>query len=467
MGERLGEGAYAHTNIVIPPLSPYHIDMSDLAINWHARTWRIAAPVIITNVSVPILGIVDTAVVGRLPGAEYVGAVAIGALIFSLLYHGCNFLRMGTTGLTAQAYGARNGGDVKTWLARALLFGSLIGVAMVMLQWPLFHFASLLVGPSDAVLPLAEDYFSVRIWAAPFALANFALLGWFFGVQDVRAALITQIYMNGVNVVLDIWFVLGLGWGVTGVAWATVIGETSALGLGLIFAARHLARMGGKMDRSAVFEVSALKRLMQLSRDIFIRSMCLQAAFVTLTAVGARMGDVTLAANAVLLHFQTFMAYALDGFATATEALAGEAFGAGKRRRFKAAVNASTIWAVAFSIIFAAIYGLFGRDVIDLITTIPEVRERAYAFVIWMIILPPVSVWSFQLDGIFIGCTWSREMRNSMILSLIAYIGAVVLLSSAFGNHGLWASLVVLMVARAVTLSWMMPKLVRQIPDNN
>ena len=189
---------------------------------WHRRTWRIALPVIVTNVSVPILGIVDTAVVGRLPGPEFVGAVAVGALIFNLLYHGCNFLRMGTTGLTAQSFGARDGREVRTWLVRALMLGGVLGAMMVVLQWPIFEAASLILGPSDSVRPLTEEYFSIRIWSAPAALANYALLGWFFGTQNTRAALITQIYMNGINALLDFWFVMGLGWGVAGVAWATV-----------------------------------------------------------------------------------------------------------------------------------------------------------------------------------------------------------------------------------------------------
>lgn len=430
---------------------------------WHQRTWRIALPVIVTNVSVPILGIVDTAVVGRLPGPEFVGAVAIGALIFSMLYHGCNFLRMGTTGLTAQSFGARDGSEVRTWLIRALMFGFFIGAIMLVLQWPIFEISAFIIGPSETVRPLTEEYFSIRIWAAPAALANYALLGWFFGVQNTRAALITQIYMNGVNALLDIWFVLGLGWGVAGVAWATVIGESSAVLLGLFLAAMHLRKIGGHFDRAAIMQAAPLKRMLGVNRDIFIRSMCLQSVFVILAAIGARMGDTILAANAILLHLQVFVAYALDGFATAAEALTGEAKGARSSARFNAAVRASFSWALVFAVGFSVLTFAIGPLVIDFLTISEAVRSTAREHLIWSIILPLVSVWSFQLDGIFIGCTWSRQMRNAMALSLLMYLASLPVLVPAFGNHGLWAAFLVLMAARAVTMSWMLPKLQRSI----
>lgn len=434
--------------------------------NWHARTWRIAAPVIITNVSVPILGIVDTAVVGRLPGPEYVGAVAVGALIFSLLYHGCNFLRMGTTGLTAQSYGARDGSEVRTWLGRALMLGGAVGLFLAVMQIPIFAAASLIIGASDTVTPLTETYFHIRIWAAPFALANFALLGWFFGTQNTKAALITQIYMNGVNVVLDIWFVMGLDLGVAGVAWATVIGETTALGLGLILARAQLRRIGGRFERATLLRPDALKRMFSVNRDIFIRSMCLQASSVAITAIGARMGDATLAANAVLLHFQTFMAHALDGFAMAAEALTGEALGARSRRNFRAATRATGIWALVFASIFSLFYWGAGEHIIALITTEPTVRAGAEAYLIWTVVLPLFSVWSFQLDGIFIGCTWTRQMRNTMALSLAVFLCSLWVLVPLIGNHGLWASLCVMMTVRALSLASLLPALTRQIPDD-
>ncbi len=437
--------------------------ISEDANYWHRRTWRIALPVIFTNVTVPLLGIVDTAVVGRLPGPEFVGAVAIGALILNLLYHGCNFLRMGTTGLTAQSFGARDGVEVRTWLVRALLVGVMIGLLMVILKWPIFEIAAFITGPSDKVLPLSQEYFSIRIWSAPAALANFALLGWFFGVQNTRAALITQIYMNGINALLDFWFVLGLGWGVAGVAWATVIGESTAVLLGLFLAMRHLKRMGGHFDRAAIMQAAPLKRMLGVNRDIFIRSICLQAVFVVMTSMGARMGDTILAANAILLHIHVFAAYALDGFSTAAEALTGEAKGARSKARFTAAIRTTAIWALIFATAFSAATIFLGAPVIDLLTISDSVRIAAREYLIWSIVLPLVSVWSFQLDGIFIGCTWSREMRNAMILSLLIYIVSIPVLVPGFDNHGLWAAFMILMAARAMTLGWKLPGLRQEI----
>jgi len=243
------------------------------------------------------------------------------------------------------------------------------------------------------------------------------------------------------------------------VAWATVIGETSAVVLGLIFAARHLSRMGGRFDRTAILQAAPLKRMLGVNRDIFIRSMCLQAVFVILTAIGARMGDTVLAANAILLHLQVFTAYAMDGFSTAAEALTGEAKGARSRAKFSAAIRATTFWAVAFAITFCGLTAAFGPSVIDFLTLSEPVRTTAREYLVWSIFLPLVSVWSFQLDGIFIGCTWSKEMRNAMALSLLVYLISLPVLVPMFGNHGLWGAFMILMAARAVTLGWKLPRL--------
>ncbi|MDA8637440.1 MATE family efflux transporter [Rhodospirillales bacterium] len=427
----------------------------ETSIYWHKRTWRIAAPVIITNISVPMLGAVDTAVVGRLPGPEYLGAVAVGALIISMMYHSCNFLRMGTTGLTAQSFGARDGDEVRTWLGRALLMALAIGAIFIALQWPIYELARLVVNPSDAVDPLTQAYFQIRIWGAPAALANYALLGWFFGIQNTKAALITQVYMNGMNIILDLWFVLGLEWGVEGVAWATIISEYTALGLGLVLAGASLVKFGGRLKFAELREAGPLRRMLSVNRDIFIRSICLQIAFVTITSIGSRLGDTTLAANAILLQIQVFIAQGLDGFATAAEALTGEAKGAKRRDRFDAAVRASTIWAGGLAVLFCGMTALLGPWVIDTLTTVESVRETARIYLIWSIFMPAISIWSFQLDGIFIGCTWSKQMRDSMFLSLAVFLITVAVLHNYFGNHGLWASFAIFMVARAITMAWL------------
>jgi MATE family multidrug resistance protein len=433
------------------------------AENWNRKTWSLAGPVILSNISVPLLGAVDTAVVGHLPGPHYLGAVAVGALIFSVIYQGCNFLRMGTTGLTAQSLGARDPDEVRTCLARAALLAVSVGVLLIALQSPVIWASLQIINPGPQVQPMADAYFSIRIWGAPMALLNLALLGWFFGIQNTRAALATQVFMNGVNIVLDLWFVLGLGWGVEGVAWATLIAEVSAIALGAWMVRRNLSRVGGHWHVRGVINAERLARMFWVNGDIFIRSMCLQAAFVLIISIGARMGDLTLAANAVLLNFQIFSAYAMDAFANAAEALTGEAVGARNRKQFRKAVKASSLWALIFSALFSIFYFAVGPLLIDLLTSIDTVRVAAREYLPWMVVLPLFSVWSFQLDGIFIGSTWTTEMRNGMAMSLVVFGVALFLLVPALENHGLWLSFCLFMVTRALTLGAVYPRLERTV----
>ena len=433
------------------------------AENWNRRVWRLAGPIILANISVPLLGAVDTAVVGHLPGAQSIGAVAVGALIFNFIYFGFNFLRMGTTGLTAQALGAGDTAEVRASLVRALAVAAALGIGLVALQGPVAWAAFGLIDASAGVSPLANSYFSIRIWSAPAVFANFAILGWFIGVQNTRAALFLQVAMNGANMALDLWFVFGLGLGVAGVAWATLISEVGAVALGLVLVRRTVRPMGGRWRLDRAVASSRLKRMVAVNRDIFIRSLCLQAAFFLFTAMAAGMGDVVLAANAVLLIFQSLLSYGLDGFAHAAEALTGGAVGAGDRARFKGAVRATSRWALVFAGAYAVFYGALGPVLIDVITDVSEVRATARAYLPWVVLSPLVSVWSFQLDGIFIGATRTAGMRNAMAVSLALYAAAVWVLIPVMGNHGLWLAFLVLMVARAVTLALLYPRLERAV----
>lgn len=420
--------------------------------HWNKRVWRIAGPIILSNISVPLLGLVDTAVVGRLPGPSYIGAVAIGAMIFNVLYWAFGFLRMGTTGFTAQAIGRDDFDDCRNILGRAFIIALMISAGLLLLQVPLKSLAFQIVDASPSVLMLSDTYFDIRIWAAPAALLNYALLGWFIGAEDTKSALISQVFLNGLNMVLDIIFVLHLDWGVDGVAYATVIAEYSALGLALLLMKKRAARLGGQWQPTAWFNLQAQIAMMTVNRDIFIRTLCLQAVFVSFTAVGARLGDVQLAANAVLLLFQSIMAYGLDGFAFAAETLTGQAYGARRKQDFHEAVRAGTRFAVALSVLTALVYWLFGPMVIDFITKDAAVQQSARIFLIWTIISPIISVWSFMLDGIFIGCTRSREMRNAMAISLVFYLCLLAVTLPAFGNHGLWFAFLAFMAMRAMTL---------------
>lgn len=427
--------------------------------NWHGKVWRLAGPIILSNLSIPLLGLTDTAVVGRLPGPEYIGAVAVGALIFGILYFGLNFLRMGTTGFVAQAFGAGNVDEVLASLGRAVLLASLLGLGLIILQNPINWAAFNLIQPEQNVTTLATNYFHIRIWGAPAALINFAIVGYFIGIQNTRAALATQVFMNGLNILLDIWFVLGLGWGVDGVAAATLIAEITTIFLGLWLVQKNARLMNSQWRWELVRDLEKIKRMMAVNRDIFIRSICLHIAFVIFTTIGARTGTDILAANALLFQFQHLMSYALDGFAHAAESLAGAAYGAGHKKTFRAAVKASSFWALVFSGAFSLAFWAGGTVLIDFLTTVQSVRDQAYVFLIWAILSPLVSVWSFQLDGIFIGTTHSAEMRNGMIIALLAFILTTVAMVPLYGNHGLWMAFMFFMIVRAIALAFYYPRI--------
>ncbi len=418
----------------------------------NARVWRLAGPIIVSNLSVPMLGLVDTAVMGHLPEARYLGGVAVGAMVFTFIFWGFGFLRMGTGGLTAQAFGANDGDEVRACLARAAVIALPAALVLIVLQAPIAWVAFSIVEASPAVETLAEEYFFIRIWGAPATLMNFALLGWFIGVQNTRAALYHQLCLNGVNIVLDLLFVLGFGWGVEGVAAATAIADLVAVMFGLALARPLLARVGGRFDRRRILDGTRLRRTMALNLDIFIRTICLVFAFAYFTARGAAFGDVVLAANAVLLNFQTFMAHALDGFAHAAEALGGRAIGARDRGEFRLAVRGSFKWALSVAVFFALLYLAAGGAIVDALTSIDGVRETARDYLVWSIFMPLVAVFPFVLDGIFLGATAGRMMRNAMIVSVAVYLVACFGLVPLFGNHGLWAALTIFMGMRGVTL---------------
>ena len=433
---------------------------------WHRRVWALAFPIILSNVSVPLLGAVDTAVVGHLPDAYYLGAVAVGAMIFNFLYWGVGFLRTATTGLVAQAHGATDADEVRSVVGRALLIGGLIAVVLVIAQAPIAWAAFSIVEASQEVEEFARSYFHIRIFAAPATLANYVFLGLFVGLQNARAALIVQLWMNGLNVVLDLVFVIGFGWGVEGVALATAISEYSALALAIYLARGMLSRLGGRFRRADILSVAELRTTMILNFDIFIRNMGVVFALAYFTAESAKMGDTVLAANAVLLNFQLFMAHGLDGFAHAAQALGGRAIGANDKTSFRHAVRVSSLWAIVAAIGFTAAYAALGTVIIALLTGLTAVQEAAIALLPWVIIGPMVSVWAFQLDGIFLGATRGRTMRNAMIISVAIYVVACALLIPQWGNTGLWLALTLFFGIRGVTLGACYPALERSVGAN-
>lgn len=433
-----------------------------------ARVFAIAWPIVLSNATVPLLGLADTAVIGHTGDAAMLGAIAVGAMIFTFLYWGFGFLRMGTTGLVAQALGARDEGEVSATLMRALLFGGAMGLVLMVLQIPLARAAFALTGGSEAVEDAANLYFHIRVWGAPATLATYALLGFFIGLQQTRTVLILQLVLNGLNILLDVLFVIGLGMGVAGVALGTLTAEVVAAALGLVLALRELKRRNPGMsliplDWPRILDRPALLRTITVNVDIMIRTLCLIFAFAWFVNQGAIAGDTILAANAILMQFVSFAAFFLDGFAFSAESLIGEAAGAKSRQRLKEAVRFSTELAFGTAAAISLIFLIGGDFGIRALTSVPEVREAARAYLPWVIWTPVVSVWCFQLDGIFIGATRTADMRNAMVASLAIYLLAFLGFGKAFGNHGLWASMMVFYLARTVTLYWQYPGLVAAV----
>ncbi|PKO55047.1 MAG: MATE family efflux transporter [Betaproteobacteria bacterium HGW-Betaproteobacteria-21] len=414
----------------------------------------------LSNVSTPLIGVVDTAIVGRIPDPAYIGAVALGALVFTFVFWAFGFLRMGTTGLTAQALGAGDGEELVAGLGRALLIAAVVGVVLIGLQWPIRELAFGLIEGSDRVEGLARDYFDIRIWAAPATLANYALLGWFIGMGRTDIGLMLQLVLNLANIALDAYFVLVLGLDVRGVALGTLLAEYLAVLVGLVVAIVHIRRNGARLSLARLLLADRLRRTLAVNRDIMIRSLALIFVFVWFMAQGARHGDVTLAANAVLMQFVSVSAYFLDGLAFAAEALVGRAVGARNRADFRAAVRLTTVWAVAVALLISVAFLLVGPWVVDALTTDPATRAAARDYLPWAALAPLAGVWAFQLDGIFIGATRSVEMRNAMLVSLAVFLLAWWLLQP-WGNHGLWAALYVNYLARTLSLGWYYPALAR------
>jgi len=419
---------------------------------WHRRVWRLAWPMVVSNLSVPLLGAVDTAVIGHLPEPYFLGAVAVGALIFNTLYFGCNFLRMGTTGLTAQAFGARDFDEARATLARALLIALALAAVLLVLQGPIGWLAFYLVDPSEAVAGEGTRYFFIRVWGAPATLANIALVGWFIGMQNTRAALALLLTVNGINIVLDLVLVVVFDLAVAGVAWATVAADYAGLTLGLAVTARLAGRHGGRWHARRVLDAAAMRRFLGINRDIFLRTLFVITAFALFTTLSARQGDVVLAANAVLLNFVIFLNFAFDGFAFAAEALVGNALGARRRDDLNRAIRACFQWCFALALLTVLVYGLAGVPIIHVLTDIEDVRDMTYDFLPWLIALPLVAVWGIFFDGVFTGTTRTAHMRNNMMLAFAVFVPCAWLLREPMGNHGLWLAMTLLYVVRGAGL---------------
>lgn len=410
---------------------------------------------IISSVSVPLVGLVGTGVLGNLDDEVYLAAVAAAVQVFSILFVGLNFLRMGTTGITAQAHGSltrdpAGGTAIRQSLGEAVIMALALGTLIILLQVPIANAAFTLIGADPDVTRYARQYFEIRVWSAPATLFNFVALGWLLGMQNARGPLLITLAINLTNVGLDLWFVLGLGLKVRGVATGALLAEVTGAGVAAWLLLRELRRHPGNWSGTRLLEPASYRALLRINGNLFIRTLALMFTFAFVTVQGARMGTVFLAANAVLMNFQWLTSYALDGIANAAEALVGKAVGARDPEGLRRAVRRTLAWSLGFGALFSLAFWMAGPAIVRTLTSLPEIRATALDYLPWMIILPLISVWSFFYDGVFVGATLSREMRVVMTTTALLVFIPVWYFTRDLGNHGLWLAFTTFMVMRGL-----------------
>ncbi len=420
----------------------------------HHQVFTLAIPMVLSNITVPLLGLVDAAVIGHLQHAWYLGGVAVGGAMINLLFWLLGFLRMATTGLSAQALGKSDAHRQSQILLQGLFLALVLSFLILLLHSPIQHWIFYFSDATAQVKHYGQVYFSTRIWGAPAALMNLVIIGWLLGSHRSKGAMWMLIITNLVNILLDFWFVLGLGWQVEGAALASAIADYCGLITGLFFVfqlwrAQHLPspfqQWVGFFDQFAL--------LIRLNRDIFLRSLCLQATFFFMTFKGASLGTNIVAANAVLMSFLMLISYAMDGFAYAMEAMIGKSMGSKNINDLKGTLVVITFWSFCISVVFTVVFALFGKNIIGLISDIPAVQQQAEVFLPWLVALPLVSMWCFLLDGVFVGATRGEAMRNSMVISMVTFF-VVWFVSQEWGDHALWLAMLSFMAMRGVTLGW-------------
>lgn len=427
----------------------------------HRRVWGLALPMIASNLTVPLVALVDSGVAGHLDSAHQLGAVAVGSAVYSLPVWLFGFLRMGTIGFSAQAGGRDDGDALRQILAQSLGLALGLALATAVLMLPLLAPLLAIMKPSAQLGPLAAGYVHIRLLGLPAALANYALVGWFLGQHRARVALTVMVTTNLVNIALNLWFVLGLGMGVHGIATASVCGEWSGVLTGLALVPAALRRRPGRLHPAAMRRWASWRPLLAVNRDIFLRTLALEGVFFAITVLGSRLGDTVVAANALLLNGLMLTAFALDGLANAVEALSGHAIGAGSRRELRRALVVAGGWSAIGSILFAAGFALFGHAFIDLQTDMPGVRATAALYLPYLAALPLVGVWSYLLDGLFVGATRAREMRDAMLAAGLGFV-ALAWALRPWGNAGLWTAFLAFMALRALTLGWQAWRIARR-----
>jgi multidrug resistance protein, MATE family len=429
----------------------------------HRAYLSLAIPLIISTMTTPLLGAVDTAVVGQLPDPAYIGGVAVGTMIFNTMYWLFGFLRVSTSGFTAQAYGAQDSKQCFLYLVRPFLIALAIGIIFILFQWPIKHTALTLIHPDENVMTFADEYFSIRIWGAPFTLANYVILGWFMGISRVKISLFLQVFMNLLNVVLDLLFVNILHQDVKGVATATLISEAAAFLIGMYIVLKSSNLRLSAISNNELWNVGEFKKMMSVNRDLFIRTICLLTVFNLFTARGASFGTEILAANAVLIQIHYIMAYFLDGFANASSILVGKAVGANDETLYKRTLSLSSQWAIISPLFMMLIYILFKDSIIPVFTKNQNVIELARSYSIWVAIFPLAASFGLILYGVFTGATETAPIRNSMLISLAVYIAFLLIFTPMFHNHGLWFAFIIFSLGRSLFLAMYVPMLNRTL----
>ncbi len=426
----------------------------------HRRILKIAIPILLSNATVPILGAVDTGVIGQLGEAAPIGAVGLGSIILTTIYGLFGFLRMGTSGLASQERGKGDDYELSMIIFRSLFIGIALGILVVILHYQILSLAIKIVPASPEVEHLTEKYVRIRIFSAPAAIAIYGITGWLIALERTRSVLVLQLAMNGLNVILDILFVLGLGYGVEGVAFATLIAEWFALALGLYLCKEALwIRFWTEFNK--IFDQPKMRRMVSVNTDILIRSLFLGIALVSFLFISSDFGDITLAANQILLQFLFLTAFALDGFAFSSEALVGQSIGAGNQAAIRKSSFLTSVWGMITACLVTLVFALLGPIIISIMTTEPMVRTEAIKYLWWVVFVPIIGGPSWFLDGIFIGATKTKEMRNGMIVSFISYLITLAITVPILGNTGLWVSLYILFIFRAITLALKYPELER------
>lgn len=429
----------------------------------HKKFMALAVPLTIATLTTPLLGVVDTAIMGRLPQAAYIGGVSIAVLIFNTLYWVLGFLRVSTSGFSAQASGTGDKQKITLALLRPMVIAVSLGMLIVALQWPIKEIAFALLAPNETVGAIASAYYDIRVWSAPFTLGNYVVVGWLMGMAKVKLSLALQVFMNVLNMLLAVLFVAGFGLAAEGVAAATLIAEIAAAIVSAVILLRTGAIDLQQLSVKLVIDPAAFIQMMKVNRDLFIRTACLLAVYNCLAAYGLRYGDTILAANAVLMQLHFVMAYFLSGFANAGTVLVGQAVGEKNEGLYVGTVRLTAFWGGVTAILLTAIVLLFKMPLIAMFTTIVEVQQAALQYIFWIALFPPAAFWGLELYGVFVGATLAAPVRNSLVFSLITFFICLWLAVPGMGNHGIWLAFTVFSLGRSVFLWIYLPGLDRRM----